>query len=86
MGTPVVATNVGGLPEVITNGVNGILVDPEVDEIASAILKVLENEELALQLGSNAFNTAKNDFGMDRLVKQISEEYTFALKVLRKFN
>ena len=86
VGTPVVATNVGGLPEVITNGVNGILVDPEVDEIASAILKVLENEELALQLGSNAFNTAKNDFGMDRLVKQISEEYTFALKVLRKFN
>jgi len=85
VGTPVVATNVGGLPEVITNGVNGILVNPEVDEIASAVLSLLEDEELASELGRNAFNTAQSEFGMDRLVKQIADEYTFALKSFRGF-
>jgi glycosyltransferase involved in cell wall biosynthesis len=82
VGTPVVATNVGGLPEVITNGVNGVLVEPKIEAIASAVLKVLENEEWALELGRNAFNSARNDFGIDRLVSQIADEYTFALKGL----
>jgi len=80
VGTPIVATNVGGLPEVVNNGVNGILVNPEVEEMASALLRLLEDDELVNELGRNAFNAAQNEFGMDRLVKQIADEYTFALK------
>src|SRR5205807_7616217 len=44
VGTPVVATRVHGLPEMVRDGVTGRLVDPgDVDGLAAAVLEVLEN-------------------------------------------
>jgi glycosyltransferase involved in cell wall biosynthesis len=52
-GLPVVATNVGGVPEIITHGVNGILVEPDdAGALADAMAKVLQNRELARCLAS----------------------------------
>ncbi len=46
VGTPVVATHVGGLPEVVTDGVSGRLIDPGQPElIADAVLEVLGDGE-----------------------------------------
>jgi glycosyltransferase involved in cell wall biosynthesis len=46
VGTPVVATRVGGLAEVVDDGVNGRLVDPgRPDQLAAAVLDVLANRE-----------------------------------------
>ncbi len=46
VGTPVVATNVDGLPEVVTDGVDGVLVEPgDIDALAAAVLRVLDNRE-----------------------------------------
>jgi glycosyltransferase involved in cell wall biosynthesis len=43
VGTPVVATNVDGLPEVVTDGVDGVLVEPgDVPGLAAAVLRVLD--------------------------------------------
>jgi glycosyltransferase involved in cell wall biosynthesis len=45
---PIVASNVGGIPEIVENGVNGLLVPPrEPLELAKACIKVLENRDLA---------------------------------------
>jgi glycosyltransferase involved in cell wall biosynthesis len=52
---PCVATSVGGVPDVIKDGVNGILVPPEREDLlAEALETVLLNKALAMRLGENA--------------------------------
>jgi glycosyltransferase involved in cell wall biosynthesis len=52
-GLPVVATNIGGIDELITDNANGLLVEPDNPRaLADAIAKVLENDELAASLAS----------------------------------
>jgi L-malate glycosyltransferase len=62
MGKPILATSVGGIPEAIENGVNGLLVQPDADIIAQKIAYLLENEEFAFRLGLNAQKTAREKF------------------------
>ena len=51
-GVPVIATGVGGNPEVIDDGVSGLLVPPrDSAALAAAMGRLLENEDLALRLG-----------------------------------
>jgi len=53
-GKPVIGGRGGGTSEAIEDGVTGLLVDPlDVDEIADAIVRVLEDKELARRLGQN---------------------------------
>lgn len=60
MGLPVVATCVGGIPDMITAGENGLLVpDDDVKGMADAIVSLLENEELAERLSTNGRNFAE---------------------------
>jgi glycosyltransferase involved in cell wall biosynthesis len=54
-GVPSVATRVGGIPEVVTDGVDGLLIEPgEPDEIVKAVDRILGDPALAAQLGANA--------------------------------
>lgn len=54
-GKPVIATMVGGIPEMIEDGVTGILVPPADDRaLASALTRLLTNPELAARLGAAA--------------------------------
>jgi glycosyltransferase involved in cell wall biosynthesis len=53
-GTPVVAASVGGLPELITDSKNGVLVPPEdIEAFYHGMLRLLEHPEQARQLGEN---------------------------------
>ena len=55
MEMPVVVTDVGGTSELVDNGVDGILVQPEnPEEMADAIVKILQNKELALRLSQES--------------------------------
>jgi len=52
MEVPVVATRVGGIPEAVSDGVTGILVEPRnPEQLAEAIVKLIEDPELRLRLG-----------------------------------
>jgi len=52
MGVPVVATNVGGVPEAVTHGITGILVEPKSEQdLADAILTLIKNPDLRMQMG-----------------------------------
>lgn len=62
MGKPIIATSVGGIPEAIEGGVNGLLVEPDHTKIAQKIEYLLENKELAIQLGNKAKDTTKEKF------------------------
>lgn len=61
MGLAVVATNVGGLPDIIANGENGILVqDDNVHEMAIAVNRLLNDPALARRISENGRLLAEN--------------------------
>lgn len=60
---PIIATAVGGIPEIIEHGKNGILVEPENPEVLStAIETVLQNKELQETLSWNGYESVKYRF------------------------
>ena len=75
-GKAVVATRVGGTPEIIDDGVNGILVEPRNEQqIANAILKLLTNDEMRKKMGMNGRIKAENNFDIRNNIKKIREIY-----------
>ena len=76
MAKPVVGTRVGGVPEVIIDGVSGILVEPEnSEEIADATLLLLKDPEHAREMGVAGFNRVKESFSIEKHVCEIEEIY-----------
>lgn len=62
-GVPVIAPRVGGIPEIIKNNVDGILIDNQnTQEIAESILKVLSDTELATKLSDSLKNKTLQKF------------------------
>jgi N-acetyl-alpha-D-glucosaminyl L-malate synthase BshA len=60
---PVVATNVGGLREVIDHGETGLLVEPgNPQQLAASILRILKNDPLARRLGAKARRKVEAEF------------------------
>jgi glycosyltransferase involved in cell wall biosynthesis/serine acetyltransferase len=75
-GLPVVATRVGGTPEIIEDGVNGLLVAPkEPHALALAIMHILENGDFAKQIARSARDRACAQFGFDRLLTELDGLY-----------
>lgn len=75
-GCTVVATRVGGLPDIIVNGESGLLVPPkDADSLAKAILSVIQNPTEAKRLASQARETARNCFAKERLITDIENFY-----------
>lgn len=59
-GIPIVASSIGGIPDLVENGVNGLLVPPRnVDELSKAILYLLKNEDIRIKMGKNGKEKAK---------------------------
>jgi len=75
-GCPVVATRVGGLPDVIENGETGYLVPPEQSPaLAAAVLKLMSNPQRAEQMGRAAQLSVKERFPLNRLVCDMENLY-----------
>lgn len=80
---PSVVTRVGAMPEVIQNGENGLLIEPEDPiELARAVCWLLENPEEARRIGENAKKQMATEESMERVAQVQSEVYQ---QVLRAF-
>ncbi len=73
---PVVATDVGGIPEIIENGKTGILVKPKDPEaLARAILKLINDNLYARGLGLNARKTVQERFSLNTMIDKVEAVY-----------
>ena len=73
---PVVASAVGGIPEVITSGVDGILVPPgDAEALGVALARLLSDPALRRRLGEAGYRTVAERFSIDAQVKRIEAVY-----------
>ncbi len=71
---PVVATNVGAVPEIIEDSKNGFLVEPRKPElIAQKIRELIGDERLRRELGIQAHQTVVLKFDLNKMVQQIED-------------
>jgi hypothetical protein len=74
-GVPVVASNVGGLLEIIRHGEDGLLVDNTPPAIAAAVRQLLDDPALARRIGEAARRTVMERFTVDEMVRRTMEVY-----------
>ena len=68
---PIVATNVGAMPEIIESQKNGILVEPKKPrQLAEAIEYLFENERIRRELGLQAHQTVLFKFPIEKMIKE----------------
>ena len=80
-GVPVVATKVGGLPEIVEDGINGFLVEPRSPSaIAEKVIWLLDNKESAKRLGANGRETVAQKFDINTTVREYYELYKEVLE------
>ena len=77
---PVIASRVGGVPEVITDGQDGLLVEPgDIPGLASAINTLLSDRKLATCLGEQATLNMAEHFSLAEMVNRTTQSYQAAL-------
>ena len=71
---PVIGTNVGGIPHLIENNKNGLLVSKKnTEELSKAIIKVLKDKTIAKKMGIFGYNKVKGSFTWDIQVKNTNK-------------
>lgn len=84
-GKPVVGTSVGGIPEYVPDGVCGILVPPaESTELARAIITLLEDDALRVEMGRNARERALRLYDRRVVAKQTERLYREVIERFRR--
>jgi len=71
-GKPIIASDIGNLKTLVKNGINGILVDESnINEISSAIIKLLKNKKLRAKIGETNRKEVLESYNWDYVNKQI---------------
>ena len=74
-GKPVVAFRICAIPEVVENGVTGLLVEPDHTQLADAIITLLEDEEMRRKMGREARNRISRLFSWRMMVEKTLKVY-----------
>lgn len=75
-GVPMIASETGGIPRIITNGYNGVLVKPaDSQALANAILQLMEPPTDCQYLSTNAQKTIQAKYSATRMTRQYEDEY-----------
>lgn len=82
-GVPIIATTVGGIPEVIKESESGLLVPPSNElELKNAIEKLLNDESLRKWLGQNGRKAVEEKYSWNNVIKEIEKAYEEVLSIL----
>jgi len=73
---PVIATNVGGIPELIKDGETGYLIEPgNLDQLLEKMKKLIEDENMRLSMGKKGIEAVEKDFSISEMANKIDEIY-----------
>ena len=75
MGKPIIVANRGMLPELIEDGVSGLVVNDTPEELARAVLHLLHHPEMREALGKGAWEKAHREFRLDRQAEAVEKFY-----------
>lgn len=74
-GTPIVASKIGGIPDIVRDGENGLLVPPRDSKaLADAIIYLMENKDIREKMGKNGKKKAK-DYSWERIAEETEKVY-----------
>ena len=83
MKVPVIATRVGGIPEVIKDGVDGILIEPKnPHSLSEAVIRLIQDERLRNNIVDAAYNKVIRKFKLRRMIEDYDKIYTEELNTL----
>ncbi len=84
-GKPVIVTRASNLPEIVTDGREGFLVDPHAPEqIEAALEKLVENPGLRKKMGTTGQERVKKQFTLDRMIDELEAYFLELLEKSRK--
>ncbi|MFC1962411.1 glycosyltransferase family 4 protein [Chloroflexota bacterium] len=84
-GIPVIGTNVDGIPDIVEDGKNGILVPPGDDEqIAEALMTLLSDEDTRNKLAQEGLETVKQKFLWETVLMRIEDLYSALLDPVKE--
>ncbi|MDM1376773.1 glycosyltransferase [Myroides marinus] len=76
-GLPLIASNVGGIPEIIEDNINGFLVPPSSSQsIVDSILVLSEDKELRKSMGEKAQQKVETEFSESKIINQVDDLYS----------
>jgi glycosyltransferase involved in cell wall biosynthesis len=76
VGRPIIATNIGGIPEWLENGKTGYLVPPrDSNAISKKVIQLISNHKLMDKMGNAGRKKAENEFDIKLYVKKIEKKY-----------
>jgi glycosyltransferase involved in cell wall biosynthesis len=81
---PIVATTAGGIPEIVEDGVNGLLVPPRDQRaLADAVVRALNDADLRRRMGEAGFARVNERFTVERMVAETAAAYESVVKSQR---
>jgi glycosyltransferase involved in cell wall biosynthesis len=84
-GLPIIATQVGGLPDLVSPGVNGLLVPTgQPEQLANAIHQLIVNPQMRNSMQMGSFRLARENFDIEKLVSRLLDIYRVLLLPYQK--
>ncbi|MBE5039339.1 glycosyltransferase [Ructibacterium gallinarum] len=77
VGLPVIATNVGGIPEIVSDGKSGFLVDNQIEEYITKLRILIADENLRKRMGHEAKKLIDQKLNEETIIQQIDEVYSY---------
>ena len=75
LGIPVIAARLGMLPEIIENNREGLIIDDSPENLADAMMTLIENPGIRQAMGQNALQKAREEFDLEKQTKKIEAIY-----------
>ena len=75
-GVPIISTNVGGIPTLVENGVNGFIISPgDILHLENSLRLLISDVDLRQRMSDNNYNKIKSEYSIENNMKKIHKIY-----------